>query len=231
MTSTVPATLLERANAAGTPAAGLVPPGQAIDQQEFLTLFLAQLQHQDPLSPLQPEQLTAQLAQFSSLEQLTGINTRLDTLTGASRQTTTSAMLGLIGTQVRFDGGALTVRGGEAPAVTYRLEDAAQKVTATVRAADGTVVRVVDLGPVPAGAHEFRFDGRDAAATPLADGTYRLTITTTAPGAAEGTPVPLVSTALVDGVDLASDPPALLVGGERVTLDRVREVRAADADA
>jgi flagellar basal-body rod modification protein FlgD len=229
MTGAVPGVLLE---AAGPGAAAPAPlAGRAIDQQEFLTLFLAQLQNQDPLSPLQPEELTAQLAQFSSLEQLTGINTRLDTLTGASRQTTASAMLALIGREVRYEGDVVGLRDGQAPEVRYRLADPAAEVTAAVRAADGSLVRVVELGARPAGEHAFRFDGRSAAGAALPDGSYRIEIVTTAPGAAQGTPLRLETTAVVDGVDLSGDPPALLVGGARVTLDRIREVRAPAPDA
>ena len=77
------------------------------NDESYERIFIEQLKNQDPLSPLQPDQLTAQLAQFSSLEQLTGINTRLDTLTGATKQTTSSALLGLLGKQVQVDDGTL----------------------------------------------------------------------------------------------------------------------------
>ncbi len=67
------------AGAAAAPAAARaagVTPNDKIDQQQFLLLFIEQLKNQDPLAPLEPDQLTAQLAQFSSLEQLTGIRDR-----------------------------------------------------------------------------------------------------------------------------------------------------------
>jgi flagellar basal-body rod modification protein FlgD len=221
-TRTVDAALLEES----APSAN-----QQIDKQEFLTLFIAQLQNQDPLSPLQPEQLTAQLAQFSSLEQLTGINTRLDTLNGTSRQTTTSALLGLIGKEVRYDGSSIVIKDGQAPAASFTLDQAVDGVTATVYAGDGSVVRVVELGALGAGEQSFQLDGRDARGALLADGTYRLEVAAAGKDGAPPTPVTLITTARVDGVDLAADPPALLVGGERVTLDKVRQVHDAPADS
>ena len=197
---------------------------QQISQQQFLTLFIEQLKNQDPLSPLQPDQLTAQLAQFSSLEQLTGINTRLDTLAGSAKQTTGSAMLGLLGKQVSIDGGRLPIAGAKAPRVDYQLATAAERVSATVRDASGKVVRVVDLGAQGAGTHTFQFDGRDGAGTLLADGSYRVELAATERGAKTPTAVPLQTLATVDGVDLSGDPPVLLVAGERVPLDQVHEV-------
>lgn len=210
-------------SAAAATKAGLTH-NQQINQQEFLTLFIEQLKNQDPLSPLQPDQLTAQLAQFSSLEQLTGVNTRLDTLASAAKQTTGSALLNLLGKQVSVDGGQLPITGGQVPPVTYQLAQASGRVTATVRDVAGEAVRVMDLGAQAAGAQTFTFDGRDGLGQPLADGVYRLEITAAVPGAKAPTTVPLQTLATVDGVDLGADPPTLLVGGQRIPFDQVREV-------
>src|SRR5210317_206272 len=48
------------------------------DFQSFLTLLTAQLRNQDPLQPLDSTQFVAQLASFSTVEQLVGVNDRLD---------------------------------------------------------------------------------------------------------------------------------------------------------
>jgi flagellar basal-body rod modification protein FlgD len=203
------------------------PSAKTISQADFLKLFIAQLQHQDPLSPLEPDQMTAQLAQFASLEQLTGVNTRLDNLAGVSR----NSILGLIGKEIRFDGGQLSIANGQAPAVRYTLADRAGAVTATVRAADGTPVRVVQLGGQDAGEHVFQFDGRTSSGAALPDGTYRVEITAT--GADQKTPVEadLVVQDTVDGVDFSVDPPVVLVGSLRIPLDQVREVHLGGAQA
>jgi flagellar basal-body rod modification protein FlgD len=199
---------------------------QQINQQQFLTLFIEQLKNQDPLSPLQPDQLTAQLAQFSSLEQLTGVNTRLDALNAATKQTTSSALLGLLGREVGVDGGQLSIKGGKVPKSTYTLTDPADRVTATVRDADGAEVRVIDLGAQGAGTHTFTFDGTGDDGQMLADGTYKLEINALAPGAQAPQPVTSLSTlAMVDGVDLSGDTPTLTVGGVQIPFDQVHEVQ------
>ena len=218
----VSSTLLQSVTATTTP--GGLPKSQTVNQQQFLQLFVAQLQHQDPLSPLEPDQLTAQLAQFSQLEQLTGVNDRLDKLAGASKDSGGAALLNLLGKRVSFDGSTLVVHGGKAPAVHYTVPEAADKVTATVRASDGTAVRVVELGAQGAGEHTFAFDGRGALGTALPDGSYRLEIAASKSGATTPTSLSLLTEATVDGVDLSSDPPSLLVGGNTVSFDQVRQV-------
>ncbi len=55
------------------------------DQETFLKLLVAQLKNQDPLNPQDPSQFVAQLAQFSSLEQLTGINQKIDNFLAQAR--------------------------------------------------------------------------------------------------------------------------------------------------
>src|SRR2546429_9924702 len=96
----VSSTLLQNVTATATP--GGVPKNQAVDQKQFLQLFIAQLQHQDPLSPLEPDQLTAQLAQFSQLEQLTGVNDRLDNLAAQSKGTGRAALPQLLAKKIIF---------------------------------------------------------------------------------------------------------------------------------
>ena len=56
------------------PAAQTSSQRAQLGKNEFLTLLVTQLRNQDPLSPLQPHEFAAQLAQFTSVEQLTQLN-------------------------------------------------------------------------------------------------------------------------------------------------------------
>jgi flagellar basal-body rod modification protein FlgD len=76
------------AGSSATPAGGVVA-----DESTFLTLLVAQLKNQDPLSPTDSTQFLGQLAQFSSLEQLTNINKNVGSIvtnTTAPASATTS---------------------------------------------------------------------------------------------------------------------------------------------
>ena len=57
-----------------------VPGTEELGQQTFLKLLTTQLQNQDPLDPMKNEDFIAQLAQFSSLEELMGIQASLNSV-------------------------------------------------------------------------------------------------------------------------------------------------------
>src|SRR5262249_10208809 len=61
---------------------------------EFLKLLTTQLQHQDPLSPLDPNQFTQELVQFSSVEQQIQTNTSLSTLISLQQNAQVTSALG-----------------------------------------------------------------------------------------------------------------------------------------
>jgi len=88
-------------------------PSQSLDENAFLTLLVAQLKHQDPTSPLQPYELAAQLAQFSTVEQLTQLNTEVQAQTDASKAAAavsqTSLSASLLGRQVLATGNQVSV--------------------------------------------------------------------------------------------------------------------------
>jgi len=213
--------------AAETPALSSRRPGanDRIDQQQFLMLFIEQLKNQDPLAPLEPDQLTAQLAQFSSLEQLTGINTRLDTLAASTRQHLGTTLLGLLGREVLWRGDRVRLDQGQASPLAYRLPEAVQTLTVTIRDAAGRAVRSVSLGAQDAGEHVFVFDGRAADGGRLPDGEYHAELAATVAGSDQPLVVPTAVPAVVDGVDFTEDPPALLARGQKIPLEAVLLVR------
>ncbi|MBU8911758.1 MAG: flagellar hook assembly protein FlgD, partial [Desulfobacterales bacterium] len=69
-------------------------------KDDFLKMMIAQLQHQDPLNPLDGTDFTAQLAQFSSLEQLSNMNTQLETLGLYQSSLNNAQSISLIGKEI-----------------------------------------------------------------------------------------------------------------------------------
>src|ERR1700720_4137539 len=81
---------------------------------EFLSLLTTQLQHQDPLSPLDTNQFTQQLVQFASVEQQINMNTQLTTLISLQQTAQATSALSFIGATVVVSGNSAQLAGGQA---------------------------------------------------------------------------------------------------------------------
>ncbi len=163
------------ATQAATPSDPLEQAG--LDRDAFLRIFLAQLEHQDPLDPQDSSELGAQLATFSQLEQsiratdeLRGINGRLDQLitsSGAGGGAFSLDPLAMLGRQVELEGNLLSLVGSDSnQSLRMELEQSADQLNFTAESADGTplglatIVGIDDLdNPVSlrAGTYELSF--------------------------------------------------------------------------
>jgi flagellar basal-body rod modification protein FlgD len=194
-----------------------------IDRADFLTLLVAQLQAQDPLNPLEAADFSAQLAQFSSLEQLISIDGRLEQMATAGRAGSSDAV-SFLGREVAVGGGKLGVSGGDSGAVAFTLPQAGA-VTLSISDASGVEVASVDLGVRQAGRHSVDLDEVDGAPD-LEDGQYSVRLRLRGEGG-DVRDVEALVFGRVTGVDLSSDPPVLFIGDRRVPLAEVSEVREA----
>jgi flagellar basal-body rod modification protein FlgD len=113
---------LNNATAASTGASPTAPQ-KTVAKDDFLKLFVTQLQHQDPLSPMDSAGFTAQLAQFSSLEQLTNIHDGILSLLQFQSSLQNAIVPSLIGKKVGFQGkdatGAGTMQYGTVTGVAF----------------------------------------------------------------------------------------------------------------
>jgi len=215
--------------AAPSPAAAVASGARndVIGQQEFLSLLVAQLQNQDPLNPLDSADFSAQLAQFSSLEQLMQINQRLADL-GEPRDDATLDPVALLGREIGAVGSSVVVADGDASPLGYELASSGT-LSVEVRDAAGNVVAKQTLGERAAGRHVLDLDEALDGAS-LADGKYDVRLTVATAGGAPQSVATRVR-GVVTGVDLNRTPPVLLIGGLEVQLSDVREVRTADTES
>ena len=150
---------------------------EELGMDQFLKLFIAQIQHQDPLSPLDSAEFTAQLAQFTSVEQLYGMNARLadieEALNGQSEQRDD---LGFIGKTVKADDNTMRVDNGTVQSGSYTI-DGSGYVTIDVYDSQGLIVRTFYEGLEDKGEHDVNWDGRDDTGKFVGDGTYTFEIT------------------------------------------------------
>ena len=65
-----------------------------LGKDDFLKLLVSQLQHQDPMNPVDDKDFMGQMAQFTSVEQLTNMATSIDRMSTASQSTQSIALIG-----------------------------------------------------------------------------------------------------------------------------------------
>lgn len=207
-----------------TPAANPLK-AKVASQDDFLKLLIAQLQNQDPLEPMDNQEFAAQLATFNSLGQLIEINEKLGGLKDNQGSMGQYNAASLIGKQISAPGNQVGLTAGATPTIGYQLSANAAKVTISIVAADGTVVRRIDAGARNAGAQTQLWDGKDNNGNAMRAGVYKVDIT-----AVDGKGVKVAATGkiqgMVTGVKLDGSEPILEVNGVDVPLSSVTTVRA-----
>lgn len=160
-------------NAAGGSTAANTDPAAA--QERFLNLFVAQLQNQDPLNPMDNAQMTSQMAQINTV---TGIQQLNETLKGMGTQfAALQAMQGasLVGREVLVAGNRLSFDDAGVGHGAFSLASSADSVTVDVMGKAGNLLGTLRLGAQAAG-QQF-FDWNDNGIDPATVGTFRVTAT------------------------------------------------------
>jgi len=203
-------------------AAQVTPTGDAapMGKDEFLKLLVTQLEHQDPLNPMEDREFTAQLAQFSSLEQLTNISEGIESLNKANDAQQMLGAVSFIGKEVMAGGNSVSKTGDSVSTINYHLDGVATKVYVNIFDNFGNLVRSVNLDSRQPGDYEFVWDGKTYTGSEAPDGVYTVNI------AAEGVygePV-LVDTAVSGTVVSVQN----YNGEQYLRLDDGRQIRYLD---
>lgn len=199
------------------------PPGGELGKQEFLQLLVAQLKNQDPMNPMESQEFAAQLAQFSSVEQLIDVNDRLThqtEYTAALAQAMSSgAAVGVLGRDVLAATEAVTVHDGQA---VLGLDVDGTGGLARVRIYDENdeLLAEVEAGAVAGGRQFLALDQLD-----IADGVHRVEVEVT-DAAGEDVPTTTFVRGTVSGVKYDMNGPVLMIGSMTIPLSAVVEVSA-----
>jgi flagellar basal-body rod modification protein FlgD len=187
----------------------------------FLQILVTQLKNQNPLDPLDTNQFTQQLVQFSGVEQQLKTNQFLEAMMTSTQSANSAQAVGYIGKVVTASGAKTELVNGAA--VWHFATPKAADITATVRDANGNVV-YTKQGSVKQGESVFTWDGIGSDGRKRADGSYSVTIE------AHDSDGKLVNVATemtgeVTGIDFSGTEPVLMVGTARVNLSSVLSVR------
>jgi len=147
-------------------------------QSRFLKLLTEQLKNQDPLNPMDNAQMTSQLAQISTVSGIAKLNTTLTSMLENSQSGDVLQAAALVGKGVTVAGNELTLTSSKAYG-GFELPSAADKVTVTVKDANGLEVRKMELGDYDAGIYNFAWDGLTTSGAQAVDGKYTMSVTAT----------------------------------------------------
>jgi flagellar basal-body rod modification protein FlgD len=163
-------------------------------KQDFLTLFTAQLQNQNPLEPVKNEAFVAQLAQFSQLEALTNMQTSLDTFVTSMSGERMLNSASLIGKKVAITDALTPLAQGGTIDASIDLPKGAAGVQVNVLDAKGNVVKEIIAGPQMPGSMPLQWDGKNTAGQSASPGLYRLSAQAVINGKTATVPVNTLAT-------------------------------------
>jgi flagellar basal-body rod modification protein FlgD len=194
-------------------------------KQDFLTLFTAQLQNQNPLEPVKNEAFVAQLAQFSQLEALTNMQGSLEKFVTSMSGERMLNSASLIGKKVSVaDTPTQLVSGGQISG-SIDLPVGASGVQVSVTDSQGRLVRELIGGPQMPGTMALAWNGQDAADNPAPPGLYRLSATAVVNGQTSNVPVNTLSTVRAIATNPADGSVSVEVdGGKSMRLTDVKRV-------
>ncbi len=147
----------------------------ALGREDFLTLMMAQLKNQDPLNPMDGTDFSAQLAQFSSLEQLINLNDTMGTLKSSFDKGNESDVTSLVGKEATGNVDSIELANGQAFGGVYNLT-APGDVMVTIYDSDGNEVRSLYPGQQDSGNYNIAWDGTDNGGNVVPDGSYKFTV-------------------------------------------------------
>jgi flagellar basal-body rod modification protein FlgD len=175
-----------------SPIAGFTPPTpdnlsnvlqNDLGKEEFLNLLVAQLQNQDPLSPMEGQEFASQLAQFSSVEQLTSIDGNIEKSINTdlilSQTINNTLATTLIGKQITAVGNQVELKEDSPVNLYFELGGYAQDVSINVMDAAGNIVRTLDTSNLEKGINSIEWDGISKDGESLPEGTYTFEVTAT----------------------------------------------------
>lgn len=212
---------LENIGSAANPVSN--PGNDILGKDDFLSLLITQLQYQDPINPMDSTEFTAQLAQFSTLEQLNNVNSNLELSQLYQASINNSQAVGFIGKTVNAFGNMASVADGVADSITFKLAKDASDVIVHIYNSDGNLIRTIQPGALKSGEHNLEWDGADNDGNEVPDATYTFEVVATD---SAGNPVSATTfiTALVSGVSFRDNTTYLLAGNQEVPIGSVFKV-------
>jgi flagellar basal-body rod modification protein FlgD len=202
----------------------------SLDKDAFFKLMMTQVQSQDPTNPLKSHEMSAQLAQFSSLEQMSNIHGVLNDMKKAQGHDAQYQALDLIGKTISGDNGKIErMSGDEKHEVAFALNESASEVKVAISDAKGKVIKTFDLTNQPKGNVTVPWDGKDLDGNIVPPGNYKMSAEAkTLQG--QKLSVDTKFKGAVTGVQFTERGPVMMIGTKTIPFKDVKQIEVDKLD-
>jgi len=206
-------------NITGTTSTTSTTSTQSLGKDEFLQILIAQLKNQNPLEPLDGTDFAAQLAQFSSLEQLMNLNNTLQTQSVNQMTLGYAQSVNMIGKTAVANSGNTVTANGQAVELNYNLVDDAESVTISIFDKNGNIVTTWDESAKAAGMNSTTWD-----CSAVKDGDYTFQIYAKDAFGTSVTTETMI-TGVVTAVHFRSNEILVTLNGQEIPLSKIIEIK------
>jgi len=188
----------------------------------FLTLLTTQLKNQDPTSPMDTNQFTQQLVEFSGVEQQINTNNNLQSLISLQTSAETIDAMPMVGKTIQYSESTAPLSNGQA-SFTYTLPTTAAAANLLVEDANSNVVYQTTAN-TSAGSYNFAWNGQTTAGTTAPDGPYSLAIVA-ADATGKAISATVTATGTISGVSVTNNVPTFNISGINVPMSDLLTVQ------
>ncbi len=192
-----------------------------VSKIDFMTLLVAQIQNQDPMSPMDNQEFTSQITQFTMLEEMEQTNANLEENLIVGQAINNTSMLNLVGKSVTVDGDGTWVTGGEASENMIATE-LPGLATVEVKDSRGNVVATYEKA-ITQGLSNLSWDGKLENGEVAPDGEYSISVSVETSSGDE-IPFTTLMTGPVDGLRYENNQAVVMVGGLEYYVSEIYKV-------
>jgi flagellar basal-body rod modification protein FlgD len=194
-----------------------------LGKEDFLQLLVTQLKNQDPLNPADPTAFTAQLAQFSSLEQLFNVNQTLEKVNTSNAELERLSALSMLGKQIVSKSENFRLIENGSVQLGYHLDEPVGSVQIHIQDSLKRTVATIAANQLGTGDHWLAWDGTGSNGQVAPPGDYTLAVSALS-GDDETMPISALISGIVTGIEIDKNGNTLTTNCGEYSLNSIKRV-------
>lgn len=199
-----------------------------LSRDDFMKLFVTQLQYQDPMNPMKSAEMASQVAQFNMVDLMYKNNTAMEGMASALDTSASVSAISLLGHGVEYQGSELYLgKDGPSPFYIQAPDEGIASGKVTIKDSSGRVIKDIDLEAAEPGTKiRLDWDGTDLQGNELPEGTYHVSIEAQ-DLIGNDIDIQTLTTGIVSGIDHSQDglPRILIKDGPILNFNDIKSVQ------